>query len=77
MTPAILDRVNAHLGWRCVARILQRQATSALTPRIPRRAAPAPTDPAVRARAGAAVAGIADPALQAALQRLGENALRG
>jgi len=77
MTPAILDRVNAHLGWRCVTRILQRQATSALTPRFPRRAAPAPTDPAVRARAGAAVAGIADPALQAALQRLGEKALRG
>ena len=77
MTPTILDRVNAHLGWRCVARILQRQATGGRTPRAPPRASPAPADPAVRARADAVVAGIGDPALQAVLRRLGENVLRG
>lgn len=77
MTPTILDRVNAHLGWRCVARVLQRQATGGRTPRTPPRASPAPTDPAVRARAEAVVAGIGDPALQSVLRRLGENVLRG
>ncbi len=80
MTPAIIDRINAHLGWRCVSRIVQRQDTTPLTPRPARRPIqprPAPaTDPAVSAKAAAAVAGIADPALQAVLQRLGENALR-
>ena len=80
MTPAIIDRINAHLGWRCVSRIVQRQETHPLSPRAMRRPVqprPAPVaDPAVRARAAAAVTGIADPALQAVLQRLGENALR-
>jgi hypothetical protein len=35
-----------------------------------------PPDPAARARAETVVSGIADPALQAVLLRLGENALR-
>ena len=77
MTPAIIDRVNAHLGWRCVSRIVQHPATNGRGPRIQHRRTPAPIDPVVRAQAMAVVAGIADPALQAVLQRLGENALRG
>jgi hypothetical protein len=76
MTPAIVDRVNAHLGWRCVSRIVQHQAITGLAQRVQHRRTPAPPDPIIRARARAAVAGIADPALQAVLQRLGENALR-
>lgn len=80
MTPAIIDRINAHLGWRCVSRIVQRQETTPLSPRAMRRPSqprPAPPpDPAARARAETVVSGIADPTLQAVLLRLGENALR-
>jgi len=76
MTPTILDRVNAYLGWRCAGRIMQRQGALPPTPRSPKRPAPPAPDPAARARAEAVVAGIADPALQAVLARLGENALR-
>ena len=76
MTPTILDRVNAHLGWRCVGRIAQRQGALPSTPRHPKRPAPPAPDPAARARAEAVVAGIDDPALQTVLARLGENALR-
>lgn len=80
MTPTIIDRINAHLGWRCVSRIVQRQETTPLSPRAMRRPSqprPAPPpDPAARARAETVVSGIADPALQAVLLRLGENALR-
>jgi hypothetical protein len=76
MTQTILDRVNAHLGWRCVGRIAQRQGAIRPTPRGPGRPPPPSPDPAARARAEAVVAGIADPALQAVLARLGENALR-
>jgi hypothetical protein len=80
MTPAIIDRINAHLGWRCVSRIVQRQDATPLTPRVkPRPSQPRPSpapDPAARARAETVVAGIADPSLQAVLLRLGENVLR-
>lgn len=79
LTPIIVDRVNAHLGWRCVGRIVQRQGAPQIAPRAGGRVArptPPPPDPTARAKAAAAVAGIADPALQAVLLRLGENALR-
>ncbi len=79
MTQTIVDRVNAHLGWRCVGRIIQRQGASPLLPNflsLSARPSPPPSDPAARARAEAVVAGIADLSLQSALLRLGENALR-
>jgi hypothetical protein len=79
MAQTIIDRVNAHLGWRCVGRIVQRQGAIGTSPRVrnPASRPPPPScDPAARARAEAVVAGIADPALQAVLLRLGENALR-
>ncbi|MGJ0507926.1 MAG: DUF721 domain-containing protein [Methylocystis sp.] len=74
MAPAILERVNAHLGWRCVARLTLRQQALAAAPgpSPPRRA---PTDPAARARAQSATDGVEDAALRAALIRLGERAL--
>lgn len=79
MTQTIVDRVNAHLGWRCVCRIVQRQGASSLStnhPGLLARPSQRPPDPAARARAQAVVAGIADLSLQSALLRLGENALR-
>jgi hypothetical protein len=73
MTGTILDRVNTHLGWRCVARLTMRQEPLAARRRAPRRAPP--VDAAARERATAATAGVADEALRAALTRLGERAL--
>lgn len=74
MAPAIIDRVNAHLGWRCVARVTLRQ--QALTPRAQtKRPRPAPADPAAHAKAEAATEGVDEEALRAALVRLGEKAL--
>jgi hypothetical protein len=74
MAPAIIDRVNAHLGWRCVARVTLRQ--QALAPRAERkRPRPAPADPAAHAKAEAATEGVGEEALRAALVRLGEKAL--
>lgn len=74
MAPAIIDRVNAHLGWRCVARLTLRQQALAARPArtAPRRA---PADPAARAKAQSATDGVEDAALRAALVRLGERAL--
>ena len=76
LAPIIIDRVNAHLGWRCVARIALRQEklrpASVSRPghdRAPRH------DAAARARAIEATEGVADEGLRAALVRLGERAL--
>ncbi|MCX7900643.1 MAG: DciA family protein [Methylocystis sp.] len=77
LTPAIIDRVNAHLGWRCVSRAVLRQEpllggggrTKDKTRPLP------PRDPAARARAEAATEGVATQSLRAALTALGENAL--
>ena len=76
VAPTIVDRVNAHLGWRCVAKVSLRQQPLA------RHAINAPQrnarfDPIARARAEAATEGVADDRLRAALVRLGEKALSG
>jgi len=77
LAPAIIDRVNAHLGWRCVSRATLRQEPllggarkKAATPR------PAPVDLQTRARAEAATQDVTHDSLRAALARLGENALK-
>ena len=78
LTPTIIDRVNAHLGWRCVARIALRQEAiipaTASRPSLAR--APKP-DAAARARAIEAAEGVAEEGLRDALIRLGERALAG
>jgi len=78
LVPTIIDRVNAHLGWRCVARIALRQEDlrpASSSRRSPGRA-PKP-DAAARARAVEATEGVAEDALRAALIKLGECALAG
>ncbi len=76
MAPTIIDRVNAHLGWRCVARLVLRQEELSGPPasRARPRAAP-PADPAARAEAVRVTEGVAEEGLRAALVRLGERAL--
>jgi hypothetical protein len=71
MTGPILDRINTHLGWKCVEKLvirqepLQRAPTEAVnTP---------PVDAAIHARAASATGDIEDDALREALVKLGER----
>jgi hypothetical protein len=68
MSGALIERVNTHLGWRCVARQepIRRAA--------PKRAPP-PPDLDAQALAREATTGIESEALRAALIGLGEHAL--
>jgi hypothetical protein len=74
MSDAIIDRVNAHLGWRCIGKLtyvqepLQRDA--------PKPARIAPQDPAARERAEKATVGVEDEALRDALVKLGEQVMQ-
>lgn len=73
LAPTIMERVNAHLGWRCVGKIALRQEP------LERRGKPVRRkpriDPAAQAEAEAAARGIEDDGLRAALIRLGAAAL--
>ena len=74
MAAAIIERVNTHLGWRCVGRLAFRQAP--LLGRAGPKPRPAPPAPAAVAEARAATRGIAEEGLREALVRLGARALR-
>ena len=74
LAPSIVERVNAHVGWRCIGRLSLRQAP--LAGRAPPKAPTAPPKPAALAAARDLTAGIEDAALRAALVRLGGRALR-
>jgi hypothetical protein len=72
--PQLIERVNAHLGWRAVGRIALRQgplSKSKKGPRIP------PPDAQALAEAAKATEGVEDEDLRKALVRLGARALRG
>lgn len=69
----IVERVNAHLGWRCVGRVAFRQGP--LPPlRARRQPPPSPGDAAER-QARQAAAAIGDEALREALTRFGAHAI--
>lgn len=70
LAPLVLERVNAHLGWRAVGKIVLKQGPVAAP--VTRRQ-PAPPEPAVVAAVARQVSGIADPDLRAALERLGRS----
>ncbi len=73
LSGAVIERVNAHLGWRCVSRLTLKQGP------VERRAAARPTrfppDPDAAKEAEGLVAEIRDDALRQALARLGAHAL--
>jgi hypothetical protein len=73
LASGVVARVNAHLGWRCVNRLVLKQGP--VETREPRRARAAPPDPALVKAAEAAVGAFADEALRAALTRLGAGVL--
>jgi hypothetical protein len=74
MAPQLIERVNAHLGWRAVGRIAIRQGP------LTKGAGPkriAPPDPQALIQAREATEGVEDEGLREALVRLGARALRG
>jgi hypothetical protein len=71
--PIIVERVNAHLGWRCIERVAFRQGPLAELKRK-RRALPAPSAKA-QAQAIALAAPIDDEELRLALTKLGARAI--
>ena len=69
----IVERVNAHLGWRCVDRIAFRQGP--LPPLGQTRKPAPPPSAAAEAEARQAASGVADDALREALTRFGARAI--
>jgi hypothetical protein len=69
LAPQVVERVNAHYGWRCIGRLVLKQGPV-------RRGEAAPVkerslSAAERERVEAAVAGITEDRLKASLDRLG------
>ncbi len=75
LAPVIIERVNGHLGWKCIGRIALRQGPP--EPRKPRRVQPPMRDLAAEQAAAALVGSIEDAGLRAALTRLGGRVLAG
>ncbi|MDE2362764.1 MAG: DUF721 domain-containing protein [Hyphomicrobiales bacterium] len=73
LAPVILERVNAHLGWRCVGKIALRQEP--FQPKRQAKKRPAPVDPTAVKEAETLAQGVEDADLRAALVRLGSAAL--
>ena len=74
LAPLLVERINAHLGWRCIGKLALRQAP--LAGRPARGAPPPPPNPAAVAAALDSTGGIADEALRDALVRLGARVLK-
>ncbi|HEY1940616.1 MAG TPA: DciA family protein [Roseiarcus sp.] len=72
-SPVIVERVNAHLGWRCIGKVAFRQGPLAEL-RKPRRAVPPPSAHA-SATAATLAAKIEDEELRGALTRLGARVI--
>ena len=69
LTPVIIERVNAHYGWRCVGRLILKQGP------VKRAQMPPEPKPALtaedRRRVAEATAEVGESALREALERLG------
>lgn len=66
----VLERVNTHLGWRAVGKLVLKQGPVEASQTQP---PPAPPDPALVAQIADQVSGVANPDLRAALARLGQS----
>ncbi|MCZ8316590.1 DciA family protein [Phreatobacter sp.] len=67
LTPVIVERVNAFMGWRCVAAVRLTQ----IPLQAKRKPKAEPRQPADEARLGAVAAGFEDPALKEVILRFG------
>lgn len=70
----IVERINQHLGWRCVARLALKQGPLERAKRL--KHVVLPPSAAALARAGDAVAAVGEGPLQDALLRLGARVLK-
>ena len=69
----LIERINTHLGWRCVGRLTFKQGP---IDRLPRRKEPrGAVDAAALAAASPMTEGVADEALRTALTRLAAHVL--
>jgi hypothetical protein len=75
LAPIVIERVNAHFGWRCVSRLLLKQGPVA-APLLARHG-PRPLDKATETAAETIVGGGMDEPLRLALTRLGARVLAG
>lgn len=73
--PTVVERINAHYGWRCIGRLALRQGPVRRPP--PARLPVAPPDQAAVAAARAVAVVVADEGLREALVRLGARVLTG
>jgi hypothetical protein len=73
LTNVVIDRVNGHLGWRCIGKILLKQGP--LEKRVSAKAAAPPLDADALRQAEALVTDIESEGLRKALTRLGARAL--
>ena len=69
----VIDRINTHLGWRCVGKLLLRQGPVGTQKKQTRRKPI--DDPQARAAAEAEMRDIADEGLREALTRLGTRVM--
>ena len=74
VAPLLMERINAYYGWRCVGRIVLKQGPVRRAVASPS-AKPAPLGAAERRRIAAALDGVAEDGLRAALDRLGAAVL--
>ncbi|MFZ0497154.1 MAG: DciA family protein [Methylocella sp.] len=75
LAPIVIERVNAHFGWRCVSRLLLKQGPVAAPPLAGH--APRPLNKAAETAAETIVGGVTDEPLRLALTRLGARVLAG
>lgn len=73
LAPLLIERVNAHFGWRCVCRILLKQGPIAARP--PARPVVCRPSDATEAAAEKLVGDVGDEPLRQALTRLGARIL--
>lgn len=70
LAPLVMERVNTHLGWRAVGKIVLKQGPVEAPAAKP---APPQPDAALVAEVARQVEIIADPGLRAAFERLGQS----
>ncbi|MDP3258475.1 DUF721 domain-containing protein [Bosea sp. (in: a-proteobacteria)] len=70
LAPIVIERVNTHLGWRAVGKLVLKQGPVDAPVAA---AAPRPPDPSLLARMEREVAGVEGEALRACLARLGAH----
>ena len=75
LAPIVIERVNAHFGWRCVSRLLLKQGPVAAPPLA--RHGPRPSDKVAETAAETIVGSVMDEPLRLALTRLGARVLAG